>query len=116
MVLEPAVHVGYFSPAKLSFLASVGSEIGVILLARRFDAKLAEASKMRMAGVFSSGVAHNFNNLLQAVMGQASLIELQAGDVPGVRDSIQVIKSAASKGAGLIRQLLSFSQRETPKL
>ena len=31
--------------------------------------------KMKLAGLLSSGVAHNFNNILQAILGQATLVQ-----------------------------------------
>ncbi len=112
LVIEPTVSTGFFSPTRLSFLASMASEIAVVLLANRFQSKVAEADKMRMAGLFASGIAHNFNNMLQAILGQASLLELQTEGRQSVKEAASVIKGAAQRGAALVKQLLSFSSVE----
>lgn len=111
LVLEPIAAQGFFSPAKLSLLSSMANEIAVILLARRFEAKVAESDKMRMAGLLASGVAHNFNNILQALLGQASLIALQLPPHSPLQNSVSLMREAASKGADLVRQLLSYAQQ-----
>lgn len=112
LVIEPAVSTGFFSSTRLTFLSSMASEIAVVLLANRFQSKVAEADKMRMAGLFASGIAHNFNNMLQAILGQASLLELQVDGRQSIKEAASVIKSAAQRGAALVRQLLSFSSVE----
>ncbi|NDC38338.1 MAG: GAF domain-containing protein, partial [Proteobacteria bacterium] len=111
MLLEPAMPSMAVVQRKLPLLQNMAAEIGTILLARRFEAKMAESDKMRMAGVLASGVAHNFNNLLQAIMGQASLIEMQLSkDSPSLQ-STKMILEAAGRGAALIKQLMSFSMQ-----
>ncbi len=109
LLVEPTLPSGFMIQRKLSLLSSMGAEIATVILARRFESKLADAEKMRMAGLLASGVAHNFNNMLQAVMGQASLIEMQLGKDSPLVGSARMIIEAAGKGAGLIKQLLSFA-------
>ncbi|MBN8548188.1 MAG: GAF domain-containing protein [Deltaproteobacteria bacterium] len=113
LIVEPALPSSFMIQRKLSLLTSMASEIATVILARRFEAKMADAEKMRMAGLLASGVAHNFNNMLQAVMGQASLIEMQLGKDSPLTGSAKMIIEAASKGASLIKQLLSFSMPGT---
>lgn len=113
LVLEPAIPSENFIAKNLSWLMRIGSEIATTLLARRFEAKIAEADKMRMAGLLASGVAHNFNNLLQAVMGQASLLEMQLPKDSALSRSARMIVEAAGKGAGLVNQLLNFSSADS---
>lgn len=95
---------------KLRLLGRMGNEIANVLVARGFEGKMAWAEKMRMAGVLASGVAHNFNNLLQAIIGQASLLELKVKN-DDILESVQEILDASKKGAGLINNLLNFSLR-----
>ncbi|MCB0331241.1 MAG: ATP-binding protein, partial [Bdellovibrionales bacterium] len=59
--------------------------------------------------MLASGVAHNFNNLLQAVMGQASLIQMHAQEDSPVQELARTIIDSAGKGASLVKHLLSFS-------
>ncbi|MCB0331847.1 MAG: GAF domain-containing protein [Bdellovibrionales bacterium] len=110
-LIEPSVSSPSFIRRKLPLLTAMATEIASVILARRFESKMADADKMRMAAVLASGVAHNFNNLLQAVMGQASLIEMQLPDESPVRESAKTIIEAAGKGAGLVKHLLGFSSQ-----
>ena len=109
IILEPSISSEAFILKRLPILNRIGSEIATTILARRFENKIAEADKMRMAGLLASGVAHNFNNLLQAIMGQASLLEMQLTKDTNLSRSARMIVEAAGKGAGLINQLLNFS-------
>lgn len=113
LLVEPTVSTAMVSERKVKLLTTMGSEIATVIMARRFESRMAESEKMRMAGVLASGVAHNFNNMLQAVMGQASLIEMQSTRESPVGASARMIIEAASKGAGLIKQLMNFSMHGT---
>lgn len=112
LVIEPSVPSGFFAENKLSLLSSMAAEIGYVFVARRYEKRVAEADKMRMAGLFASGIAHNFNNLLQAVIGQCSLLDLQLDKDSGLKKSVKVIQEAAHKGGGLINQLLNYTQQQ----
>ena len=109
LVMEPVVSSPTYAQRKVPIFSSLGNELGSLILARRFESRIADAEKMRMASLFANGVAHNFNNLLQAIMGQASLIELQAGKHSPYTKAAQVINDSATKGASLVQQLKSFS-------
>jgi len=69
---------------------------------------------MRGAGLLAAGIAHNFNNLLQAILGQASLLEMQSTNEVQVTRAAGIINDAATKGASLVKQLLSFASLEEP--
>jgi signal transduction histidine kinase len=98
----------------LSLLSSFGAEIGNVLLAKRLEERVAAGETMRAAGLLAAGIAHNFNNVLQGILGQASLLELYTDKPEQIQKSARVISEAASKGAALVRQLLSFSHLEEP--
>ena len=111
LIVEPAVPSGFFVQRRLPLLSSMANEMATVILARRFESKMADADKMRMAGLLASGVAHNFNNLLQAVMGQASLIEMQLPEGSALQRAAATIVESAGKGARLIRQMLTLTQQ-----
>lgn len=98
----------------MTLLSSLASEIAAAILAKRFDDRVAEAEKMRTAGLLAAGIAHNFNNLLQAILGQASLLELQQLKQEQILRAAGIINEAAAKGATLVRQLMSFAHLEEP--
>jgi signal transduction histidine kinase len=80
---------------------------------RKLEAELIEAQKMEVIGQLASGVAHDFNNLLSVIMGYSDLmmVKLEA-DSPLQKDA-QTIRHAADRAAGLTRQLLIFSRKQT---
>ena len=69
---------------------------------------------MEAVGQLAGGIAHDFNNLLTAILGYGDL--LLAGDElagPSAREDMEQIKRAAERAAGLTRQILAFSRRQT---
>ncbi|WP_376100352.1 ATP-binding protein [Roseomonas sp. CCTCC AB2023176] len=75
------------------------------------QAQLAHAQRMEALGQLAGGVAHDVNNVLQAVQGSARLIETRPEDPERVRRLARVVLEAASRGAAVTRRLLSFSRR-----
>lgn len=98
----------------LSLLSSFGAEIGNVLLTKRLEERLAAGETMRAAGLLSAGIAHNFNNVLQGILGQASLLEMYSEKPEMIKKSATIITEAATKGATLVKQLLSFSNLDDP--
>ncbi len=113
-----AVQPGSDDPAlddeQMTLLSSLASEIATILLTKRFEERIQESEKMRTAGLLAAGVAHNFNNLLQAILGQASLLEMQGSSPEKALRASHLITEAASKGAELVKKLLGFAHLEEP--
>ena len=100
--------------SQLDLLRSLASEIAPRLLAKKLEEHVSRSEKMRTAGLLAAGIAHNFNNLLQAIMGQSSLLEMQSGDKARVEKASKIINDAANKGASLVKQLISFAHLEEP--
>ena len=80
---------------------------------RKLEAQFAQGQKMQAVGQLAGGVAHDFNNVLTAIIGFSDLLLLKhkPGD-PSFSD-IMSIKQSANRAAGLTRQLLAFSRRQT---
>ncbi|EDY18829.1 multi-sensor hybrid histidine kinase [Chthoniobacter flavus Ellin428] len=79
---------------------------------RQIEERLRQSQKMEAIGQLAGGVAHDFNNILAAVMMEVELAAT-AKDVPAdTREGLQVIGAAADKAAALTRQLLLFSRRQ----
>ncbi len=109
MALEPRSAGTFEAEGRLQLLVTVASEMATVFMARRFEQKMSDALKMRTAGLLAAGVAHNFNNLLQAILGQVSLVQLQAPSGSQMAESANLISEAAKRGATLVSQLLNFS-------
>ncbi len=80
---------------------------------RKLEAQFAQGQKMQAVGQLAGGVAHDFNNVLTAIIGFTDLLLLKhkPGD-PSFND-LMAIKNSANRAAGLTRQLLAFSRRQT---
>jgi PAS domain S-box-containing protein len=79
---------------------------------RRLESQLRQSQKMEAIGQLAGGVAHDFNNILAAIMMQADLAS-GAGDMPAeTREMLDEIRAAAGRAANLTRQLLAFSRRQ----
>jgi PAS domain S-box-containing protein len=79
----------------------------------KLQVQLLQAQKMESVGRLAGGVAHDFNNMLQAILGN-TMLALQ--DLPSdspVRDNLEEIQQSAERSAGLTRQLLAFARKQT---
>ncbi len=79
----------------------------------RLHAQLAQAHKMECVGRLAGGVAHDFNNMLGAILGNTALILQTLPMGSPERESIVEIEKCGQRSADLTRQLLAFARKET---
>jgi PAS domain S-box-containing protein len=78
---------------------------------RELEARLLEAQKMESIGTLAGGVAHDFNNVLAAILGNLSIArEDLAADHP-VHKPLALVNQAAVRARSLVQQILAFSRR-----
>ena len=78
---------------------------------KKLETELRQARKMESIGTLAGGVAHDFNNILYMITGNA---ELALEDIPEwnpVHDTLEEIKAAGLRAAGIVKQLLNFSRK-----
>jgi two-component system cell cycle sensor histidine kinase/response regulator CckA len=68
---------------------------------------------MNAVGQLAGGIAHDFNNVLQAIIGYSDLLLASHRPTDPAFQDIMQIKQNANRAAGLVRQLLAFSRRQT---
>ncbi len=79
---------------------------------RQAEAQFLHSQKMEAVGRLAGGVAHDFNNVLTAILGYTEiLLDSCAGNADQVTDLIE-IRTAGMRAAGLTRQLLAFSRQQ----
>ncbi|HWQ15463.1 MAG TPA: ATP-binding protein, partial [Roseiflexaceae bacterium] len=98
-------------------LASFARQAAVTLEnARLFDelrhkqAELIQSSKLAAVGTFAAGIAHEFNNLLGGILGNAQLGR-EIDDPAEKNHALEVVAQACVRGRGITRGLLTFARR-----
>ena len=81
----------------------------------KLESQLRHSQKMEAVGQLAAGVAHDFNNILTVIQGNASLLQDQFRQDPAGAEPLNDISVAAEKAARLVRQLLAFSRKQVLK-
>jgi PAS domain S-box-containing protein len=76
---------------------------------RELQAQLMRAEQLRALGIMAGGVAHNFNNLLTAVLGHTQLLQLRATD-PETAHDLTKIETATLMAAEMVRRVLDYTK------
>ncbi|HEV7441930.1 MAG TPA: histidine kinase dimerization/phospho-acceptor domain-containing protein, partial [Steroidobacteraceae bacterium] len=99
--------------ARTSELEEANSQLRKQMSERaRVEETLRQAQKIEAIGQLTGGVAHDFNNLLMVISGGLDMIDRQT-DPKRRQRLMDGMRQAAQRGAGLTRQLLAFSRRQS---
>ena len=86
--------------------------IGIDITERKkLEARLRHAQKMESVGVLAGGIAHEFNNILGIVIGNAELAMLDAPPDGTLRENLRAIQMASERARDVVTQLLTFSRK-----
>jgi PAS domain S-box-containing protein len=98
--------------ASIAFLTDITERKRAEAEKVRLESQLRQAQKMESVGRLAGGVAHDFNNMLSVILGNAELALEESGTTPAVRGYLQEISGAAGRSAELTRQLLAFARKQ----
>ena len=79
----------------------------------KLQTQLHQSQKMELVGRLAGGVAHDFNNILAVILGNAELALMKVASSNPLHARLQGIEKAARRSADLVRQLLAFARNQT---
>lgn len=79
---------------------------------RHLEAQLLHAQKMESVGQLAGGVAHDFNNILSAIIGHADLLLMKMQPDDPLRGDVDQVLSSSERAARLVQGLLAFSRKQ----
>ncbi len=80
------------------------------------ESQLRQAQKMEAIGTLAGGVAHDFNNILTAIIGYGKLLEMKMGRSDPLKAYVSHILTSSERAANLTRNLLTFSRKQVIEL
>jgi len=83
---------------------------------RTLEAQLWQAQKMEAVGQLAGGVAHDFNNVLAAIMLQLGMLQNDNRIPPELKSSLALLDGSTKRAADVTRQLLLFGRRQPVRL
>ncbi len=81
---------------------------------KKLESKILHAQRIDSIGNLAGGVAHDFNNILTSILGSTAIMKRKMRKSNTWFHFADIIETAAKRGAGLTRQLLTFARKSTP--
>jgi len=109
-----------FNLAAIEALEGITSHISEFLMRqqaeaerKKIQAQLNQAQKTEAIGRLAGGVAHDFNNMLQVILGYTNMALKETDPELALYNNLTEIRKAANRSANLTRQLLAFARKQT---
>jgi CheY-like chemotaxis protein len=78
---------------------------------RKLEAEIQHAQQLDSLGSLAGGVAHDMNNVLQAIQGMASVLKVKCAQEPAVLSGLDIILNASNRGRDLVKNLTDFARK-----
>jgi signal transduction histidine kinase len=82
----------------------------------RLATRLERARRMQTIGSLASGIAHNFNNIISAILGYSEMVEPQLVRGTKPAQHVEEIRRAAERGRDLVDHILTFGRRRDARI
>jgi len=79
---------------------------------KKLEEQLMQSQKLEAVGQLAGGVAHDFNNMLTAIIGYGYLLRSKIQEDASLRQTVDQILSVSERGAHLVQGLLAFSRKQ----
>ena len=96
----------------LELLIQVHAQFSLAKEYKRLEVSLRQARRMETLGAFASGIAHNFNNILAAMLGHAEVEEFNRQEVGRPSPNLGALRAAGQRGQDLVASILAFGRRD----
>lgn len=106
-----------FHSIKVPLATGAGKVVGLcgfgrdLTTTKQLEAQLLHAQKMEAIGILAGGISHDFNNLLQAILGYTQMLLADRPQEHADFAKLREIEKAAKRATGLTRQLLTFGRK-----
>ena len=80
------------------------------------EAQLRQSQKLEAVGVLAGGIAHEFNNILAAIIVFSEIAKTQLPEGTQAEKTLEQVLKASTRGEAVVRQILAFGRQEEPKL
>ena len=105
-VLETVTPIQYQGRrATLGFFVDISERV-------MLESQLLQSQRLESVGRLAGGVAHDFNNMLTAIMGYSELVMMSSREDDSTSLHLEGIRKSAERAAALTRQLLAFSRKQ----
>jgi PAS domain S-box-containing protein len=91
------------------YLVGVGIDISE---RKRLEDQLRQSQKMESIGTLAGGISHDFNNILTAIIGYGSLLQMKMKDDDPLKHNVDQILASANRAASLTQGLLAYSRKQ----
>jgi PAS domain S-box-containing protein len=80
------------------------------------EAQLLHAQKLESLGTLAGGIAHDLNNALTPIVALSKLVQATLPEASRSHRNLEIVRQAGMRARDLVKQILAFSRRETPKM
>jgi PAS domain S-box-containing protein len=101
-----------FTRDDVHFLQAIAHVLGTAIERSRTDTALRQTQRLEAVGRLASGVSHDFNNVLAAIVAYAEIVHSGLHERDPMREDVSEILKAAGRATALTRQLMAFSRQQ----